>query len=122
MQIRNISPIRFSQSGSTCVFQIDYSAVFSQGEVASHFTFADSVRVMEDDTSDDDIVQNWLREESWTPTDTQDDWTWTVRVNEDDVDTELGGEEIYLQIRLRNVTTSSPSIFASTGIIQVSPG
>ncbi|MEJ3657313.1 hypothetical protein WEH80_30555 [Actinomycetes bacterium KLBMP 9759] len=114
--------MRFSQSGTTCTFQVDYSAVFDPGEVAAHFTFADSVRVMEDDTSDDDIVRNWLSEEPWTPTDTRDDWTWTVRVHEDDVDTELGGEEIYLQIRLRNVTTSSPSIFGSSRIIQVSPG
>jgi hypothetical protein len=122
MQIRNISPIRFSQSGSTCIFQIDYSAIFDQAEINAGFTFADSVRVMEEDTSDDDVVRNWLREEPWTPTDTRDDWTWTVRVHEDDVDTELGGEEIYMQIALRNVTASSPSIIGTSRVINVSPG
>ncbi|WP_170317131.1 hypothetical protein, partial [Acrocarpospora corrugata] len=76
----------------------------------------------EHDPSDDDIVKNWLPEEPWTPTTTQDDWTWTVRVKEDDVDTELGGEEIYLQIALRNMTTSSPPILGRSRLIQVSPG
>lgn len=122
MQIRNIGDIRFSQEGSICVFELDYSAVFSQAEINAGFTFADTVRVMEHDPSDDDVVRNWLTEERWTPTDTQDDWTWTVRVHEDDVDTELGGEEIYMQVALRNVTTSSPSIIGQARIIQVSPG
>jgi hypothetical protein len=122
MEIRNIGTIRFSQEGSTCVFALDYSAAFTQAEVRAGFRFADSVRVMEHDPSDDDIVKNWLPEEPWTPTTTQDNWTWTVRVNEDDVDTELGGEEIYMQIALRNVTTSSPRIIGQSRLIQVSPG
>jgi hypothetical protein len=114
--------ITASVNGSTWTFQVAYRATFTQDEVNQHFRFADRVRIMEDDdTSGDDVVSNWSQEESWVPDDTQDDWTWTVRVNEDAVDTELGGEEIYGQISLRNVTTSSGSIVGTSQIINVSP-
>ena len=119
----NVSTPRITASvnGSTWTFKVAYRATFTQDEVNAHFKFADKVRIMEDDTSDDDIVKNWSSEEPWVPDDTQDEWIWTVRVNEDNVDTELGGEEIYGQIALRNVTTSSPSIVRSSPNINVSP-
>ena len=112
----NVSTPRIAASvnGSTWTFKVAYRATFTQDEVNAHFKFADKVRIMEDDMSDDDIVKNWSSEEPWVPDDTQDEWIWTVRVNEDNVDTELGGEEIYGQIALRNVTTSSPSIVRSS--------
>lgn len=110
-----------SVSGDIWTFRLKYRATFTQSEVNAGFTFADSARLREEDDGADDVVVNWFREEPWVPNDTIDDWTWTIRVHEDHVDTELGGEEIYGQIALRNVTTSSGHIIKNSGIINVSP-
>ncbi|PTH90325.1 hypothetical protein C9J60_05035 [Streptomyces sp. A244] len=121
MDLSNLR-IETSVAGATWTFKVHYSALFTTQEINAGFLFADTAKIMEDDDVDDDLVHNWAPQDFYRPSQTRHDFVWTFRVHEDAVDTELGGEEIYGKVALRNVTTSSGWIMKDTGILQVSPG
>ena len=122
MDITNISPLRVQQNGNIWTFDADYTVTFRSDEIGGHFTFVDNAQLREEDDGADDVVVPWRGERPWKPTATKEHRSWRIRVSGDAVDTEWGGEEIYMQIGLRNVTTGSPGIVRRSPIVQVSPG
>jgi hypothetical protein len=101
----HISPVSLSQ---TFDITITYTLEFTNAEVNGPFEFEDSVRIREeDDTSGDDVIFNWSTPFVFNPTQASEDVSWKYGVVSRTVlDTELGGEEIYGQIFLRNRSTS----------------
>jgi hypothetical protein len=112
--------ITASQSGDRWTLIVSATEVFSPQEISNGFEFEDWVSLWEWDDSDHDFITNW-RAERYRPTSLRHAWQWTVNIAGDDLDTELGGEEIRAQIFLRNVTTSSAPIHRFTPILQISP-
>lgn len=124
MDIANqtISARRLSES--TWELTVRYDCTFTSQEVNPpfDFRFLDAVRIWEWDTSDHDVVTGWVRVEEFNPGATTINRTKVVRVSDDALDTELGGEEIRAQIHLRNTTISGIPVERFTPIIPLSPG
>ena len=122
MNITNIKPISAQKVGSNWKLTVKYTATFSADEATTHnYTFRDSISIREDDTSDDDVVTGFVAASNFNPSGLSVQRTLVANVNEEDLDTELGGEEIYAKIRLRNVTTSGVSMHKNTAIINLAP-
>jgi hypothetical protein len=109
MNITNIQPISASKSGNTWTLRVTYTATFTNQEKDAplNYTFRDSIRIMEDDPFDDDNVTGWVSATNFNPGANSVVRHLTAVVNGDDLDTELGGEEIYAKIRLRNFTPAA---------------
>jgi long-subunit fatty acid transport protein len=109
------TPVALSQ---THTLRITYTLEFTNAEVNGPFEFEDSTRIREeDDTSGDDVIFNWAVPFVFNSTQASDNVTWTYdTVSNTILDTELGGEEIYGQIFLRNRTTGQV-IQANTPIL-----
>ena len=107
MNITNIQPISASKSGNTWTLRVTYTATFTNQEKDAplNYTFRDSIRIMEDDPFDDDNVTGWVSATNFNPGANSLVRHLAAVVNGDDLDTELGGEEIYAKVRLRNFTT-----------------
>ncbi|MFN8661115.1 MAG: hypothetical protein U0075_04440 [Thermomicrobiales bacterium] len=86
------------------------------------FTFLDAVRIWEWDHHDHDLVTGWLRTENFCPIATSINRTKTLRVTDDMLDTELGGNEIRAQIHLRNTTISGLPVERFTPLLHLLPG
>jgi hypothetical protein len=101
---------------------ISYTARFDRAEFEGPVEFEDTVRLREeDDTSADDVIYDWATPDVFNPTQEFVPATWTYHsVPSDDLDTELGGEEIYGQVSLRNRSTGQV-IQANTTILNISP-
>lgn len=121
MDITNIRPLSVQQNGDMWTFEANYTATFRPDEIGGHFTFVDNAQLRESLPRPDDVVVPWRRERQWKPMTLKENRSWRITVNGDAVDTEWGGEEIYMQIGLRNVTTGSPGIVRRSPIVQVSP-
>jgi len=95
------SPIPLSSSWT---IKISYTARFTSDEINGPFEFEDSVRLREeDDTSGDDVIIDWATPSAFNPTREFEPFTWTyTAISSSELDTELGGEEIYGQIFLRD--------------------
>jgi hypothetical protein len=113
--------MRASQNGDRWTLIVSATEVFTPEEISNGFEFEDWVMLWEWDVSDHDHITNW-RAERFRPTSVRHSWEWTVNIAGDDLDTELGGEELRAQVFLRNVTTSSQPIHVFTPILQISPG
>ena len=123
MNITNIKPIQASQSGNTWTLKVTYTATFTNQEKNPplNYTFRDSIRIREDDPFSDDTVTGWVAASNFNPAANSVVRTLTAVVSGDDLDTELGGEEIYAQIRLRNFTTGGVPITKKTVNVNLAP-
>ena len=128
MNITNIQPISASKSGNTWTLKVTYTATFTDQEknMPLNYTFRESVRIMESDVGElfggaDDVITGWVSARNFNPEKNSVIRTLTVLVNGDDMDTELGGEEIYARIQLRNFTTGGVPLIKKTSIINLAP-
>ena len=123
MNITNIQPISASKPGNTWTLRVTYTATFTNQEKDAplNYTFRDSIRIMEDDPFDDDNVTGWISATNFNPSANSVVRHLTAVVNGDDLDTELGGEEIYAKIRLRNFTTGGVPLERRTAVINLAP-
>jgi hypothetical protein len=123
MNVTNIQAIQASQSGNTWTLVVRYTATFTNQEKDPplNYTFRDSIRIREDDPFVDDTITGWISASNFNPSTNSVVRTLTAVVNGNDLDTELGGEEIYAQIQLRNFTTGGVAIIRKTANINLSP-
>ena len=123
MNITNILPISVSQAGSTWTLRVTYTATFTNQEKDAplNYTFRDSIRIMESDTFSDDSVTGWVSASNFNPSINSVQRTLTAVVNGNDLDTELGGEEIYAKVQIRNFTTGGVPLVRKTSIVNLAP-
>lgn len=123
MDIQNLVFHAPRVEGDWWIFNVDYSAVFTQAEVSQQNNYADNIALMEDDDVDDDTVVPYGVVQGWKATEPRYDWTWTIRVHQDDLNTELGDEEIYAQLKLRKTfpPPASVDLVRNTGIRVLDP-
>ena len=123
MNITNILPISVSQAGRTWTLRVTYTATFTNQEKDAplNYTFRDSIRIMESDTFSDDSVTGWVSASNFNPSINSVQRTLTAVVNGNDLDTELGGEEIYAKVQIRNFTTGGVPLVRKTSIVNLAP-
>jgi hypothetical protein len=123
MNITNIQPISASQSGSLWTLKVTYTATFTDQEKNAplNYTFRDSIQIRESDTFSDDNITGFVAASNFNPSTNSVQRTLTTVVKGDDLDTELGGEEIYAKIQLRNFTTGGVPVVKKTAVINLSP-
>jgi hypothetical protein len=123
MNITNIGPLTASKVGNTWTLRVKYTATFTNQEKDPplNYVFRDSVQIWEDDPFSDDQITGWVGASNFNPSENAVARTLTAVVNGDDLDTELGGEEIYARIRLRNFTTGGVPLVKKTGVINLAP-
>ncbi len=126
MNISNLQPITAQKTGNSWKLTVKYTATFSPDEVnpfpqGHNYTFRDAIQIWEWDVSDHDQITGWISAPSFNPSATAVQRTLVAIVNGDELDTELGGEEVRARIRLRNVTTSGVPIYKYTPIILLAP-
>ncbi|KAM3106176.1 hypothetical protein [Phormidesmis sp. 146-33] len=123
MNITNIQPISASQSGSLWTLKVTYTATFTDQEKNPplNYTFRDSIQIRESDTFSDDNITGLVAASNFNPSTNSVQRTLTTVVKGDDLDTELGGEEIYAKIQLRNFTTGGVPVVRRTPVINLSP-
>ena len=100
-----------------------YTATFTDQEKNPplNYTFRDSIQIRESDTFSDDTITGFVSASNFNPSTNSVQRTLTAVVKGDDLDTELGGEEIYAKIQLRNFTTGGVPLVRKTAIINLSP-
>lgn len=123
MNIISVQPITASQSGSKWTLTVRYTATFTNQEKDPplNYTFRDSIQIWEDDPFSDDQITGWISASNFNPSSNSVVRTLTAVVSGDDLDTELGGEEIYAKIQLRNFTTGGVPLIRKTANINLSP-
>jgi hypothetical protein len=90
-------------NGGTWRIHVRYDAVFSRYEL-DHFKFRDGFVLWEQDTlSDNDQLSGVVNIEYFNPSTSPMHREKLVDIDEDSLDTEWGEEELYAQIRLRNL-------------------
>ena len=107
-------------AGNQWRLSVTYTATFSAFEVAN-FNFRDAIQVWEDDPFDDDKLTGWRNDANFNPGAASVVRTKTTTVSGDTLDTELGGEEIFMKIRLYNVDLNTPPVVKSSGNINLAP-
>jgi len=123
MNITQIRPLTVSKSGNMWTLRVTYTAAFTNQEVAQplNYTFRDSIQIWEDDVLRNDKITGWVGASNFNPASASVVRTLTAVVNGDDLDTELGGEEIFAKIRLRNFTTGGVPQERNTANINLAP-
>ena len=109
----NIGPISLSAqqlSASKWRLTAKYTATFSAQEVSPplNFVFRDAFQIWEDDPVNDDQITGWVAVSNFNQSSTSVARILTHVISGDDLDTELGGEEIKVRVRLRNVSLNFP--------------
>jgi hypothetical protein len=107
-----IGPVELlvSQNGSNFDFTINYSLNFSQVEVDQNFEFEHQIVFWESDADepfgggDDDLFH--VEREFTNPDSTVERFSFIVSATEDELDTEIDGEEIWAEVYARNSTTA----------------
>jgi hypothetical protein len=107
-------------AGNQWRLSVTYTATFSAFEVAN-FNFRDAIQVWEDDPFDDDRLTGWRNDANFNPGAASVVRTKTTTVSGDTLDTELGGEEIFMKIRLFNVDLNTPPVVKSSSNINLAP-
>jgi hypothetical protein len=119
--ITNVQPPKAQKlAGDKWKLSVTYTATFSGPEVAT-FNFRDAIQVWEDDPWDNDKVTGWRNDATFNPATTSVVRTKTTTVSGDALDTELGGEEIYLKIRLFNSDLNTPPIVKNSSVNPLAP-
>jgi hypothetical protein len=102
--------------------RITYTLRFEAAECSGPTEFEDSVRLREeDDTSADDVITNWATPFVFNPIQEFEPVEWTYNsMTPESLDTELGAEEIYGQVWVRNRSTSQ-AVQSNTQILSIAP-
>jgi hypothetical protein len=102
--------------------RITYTLRFEPAEFNGPFEFEDSVRLREeDDTSGDDVIFDWEFPFVFNPTQEFEPVEWTYNsISPLNLDTELGAEEIYGQIFVRDRPTTRV-VQSNTNILPIAP-
>jgi hypothetical protein len=96
------SATKSTTSGDNWKLTVTYDAVFSAFELAN-FTFRDGFEVWEDDPINDDKLTGVVAVSTFNPSVSPTRRTLTTTISGDTLDTELGQEELYTIVRLRNL-------------------
>ena len=101
-----ISPI---PSSSSFTIKVLYTLRFTPAEFSGPTEFEDTVRLREDDdTSGDDVISDWTNHFVFNPVQEFEPVVWTYSaISASELDTELGGEEIYGQVWVKNRATGA---------------
>ncbi|WP_447009520.1 hypothetical protein [Saccharothrix hoggarensis] len=111
-----------SQNGDRWTLVTSVTETFTPQEISAGWEFEDWASVWEWDDSDHDFITNF-GVTRFRPASLRESFSWTwSNVPGDVLDTELGGEEIRVQVFLRNFSTGSAAIHRFTPILQISPG
>ncbi|MFE9676950.1 hypothetical protein ACFYO5_22825 [Streptomyces sp. NPDC006259] len=106
------------QSGDNWTIKFSRTLNFSSFEISNQFPFQAWAELWEQDDSDDDFIGR-TRASNVSPV-SGTTLTATFRKTSDQLDTELGGEEIYVKALLKNLETGA--VFqVATQRIQISP-
>jgi hypothetical protein len=121
-RITNIQPPTAQKLNGRWQLSITYTAKFSSFEVAT-FNFRDAIQVWESDGwfSDDDRLTPWRNNVTFNPDSREVVRTKTTTVSSDDLNTELGAEEVYLKIRLFNSDLDTTPIIKNSPTINLAP-
>jgi hypothetical protein len=128
MNITNIQPLQASKSGNNWTLTARYTATFTNEErdAPHNYTFRDSIKIMESDEGGlfggaDDPITGWVTARNFNPAENAVTRTVSTVVNGSDLDTEIGGEEVYAKVQLRNFTTGGLPVVKKTGRINLAP-
>jgi hypothetical protein len=97
-----LSATKTTGAGDTWRLTATYDAVFSKFELDA-FTYRDGFVVWEDDPFDNDKLTGVVGVSVFNPTTSPTKRTITTTISGDTLDTELGEEEIFVIVRLRNL-------------------
>jgi hypothetical protein len=109
-------------SGPSWTLTVKYTAVFTPPEVnaPNNFVFRDAIEVWEDDPISDDYITVGGGS-VFNPNELRVPRTISLAVHEDALDTELGEEEIFAKVRLRNVSLNVLMPKKKTNTVHFSP-
>jgi hypothetical protein len=108
------------QLGANWRLTVHWTETFTPDEISNGFEFEDWITFWEWDDTDHDHILNGAVDR-FRPTSLKHNWEWAFTIPGENLDTELGGEEIRAQVFLRNATTSSSAINRLSPILQISP-
>jgi hypothetical protein len=104
ISISNIKVSVEQPSSNLWRFTVLYDATFSQFEV-DNFTFLEGFEIWEEDTFDDDQVTRLVGKVQFNPSKIQElKRKLVAEVSGTTLDTELGAEEIYVKVKVENLT------------------
>ncbi len=116
-----ISAKKTSGAGDNWDVTVEYDALFSAFELTTaNFTYRDGFVLWEDDPFDNDQLTGVVAVSVFNPTVSPVHRKMTFRVSGDTLDTELGQEELFAVIRLRNLDLNILKT-RKTGILKLSP-
>jgi hypothetical protein len=114
-----ISAKKSSGQGDNWDVTVEYDAVFSGFELAN-FTYRDGFVLWEDDPWDNDQLTGVVAVSVFNPSASPTHRKMTFRISGDTLDTELGQEELFAVVRLRNLDLNILQT-KKTGILHLSP-
>lgn len=118
--VTNIQSPTAQRSGNQWTLSVTYTATFSPFEV-TNFNFNDAIQVWESDPFDDDRLTGWRNSTHFNPASGSVTRTKSTTVSNNVLDTEIGGEEIYLKIRLYNTDLNTTPVVRNSGVINLAP-
>jgi hypothetical protein len=102
--IKNIQVSVEQPSNNLWRFTVFYDVAFTQFEV-DNFTFLEGFEIWEDDNFNDDKVTRLVGKVQFKPSKTQESKRKLVaEVSGSTLDTELGAEEIYVKVKVQNIS------------------
>jgi hypothetical protein len=122
MQIQNVRLSAEQLSSNKWRLTVRYIAVFDPVEVNPplNFTFRDGFQIWEDDPVNDDQLTGYVALSNFNPAGTVVQRVLSHDISGDTLDTEIGGEEIKVKLRLRNVNLNF-AIHKWSGTISLAP-
>lgn len=117
-----ISAQKSSDSGNVWDITVEYDAIFSSWELnEANFSFRDGFVLWEDDDFSDDLLTGVVGVSVFNPTTSPTHRKMSVRIDGGTLDTELGEEELYAQVRLRNLQLNLLYPSVPTPVLAISP-
>ncbi|MFB7864924.1 hypothetical protein [Streptomyces sp. NPDC056069] len=109
--------VRQRSGGTLWDMKVDYNLNFTTFDRTNQFAFQSWCDIWEQDSDDDDLIR---RGKKANVSPVNQSRTASFTISSSDLDTELGGEEIYARCFVRNMETGSQPASYSTRI-QISP-
>jgi len=105
-EIKNIAlkATKSTTSGNTWQLTVQYDCVLTEKELRYDFDYKDSFEVWEDDPFNDDKLTGKVGVSFFDPSTKLVKRTLTANINGSTLNTEIGGEEIYVKVFLENTT------------------
>ncbi|MDX6683412.1 MAG: hypothetical protein QOG94_3451 [Solirubrobacteraceae bacterium] len=117
-----ISAQKSSASGNSWEITVEYDATFSAYELnQANFTYRDGFVLMEDDDFFDDQLTGVVGVSVFNPTKSPTHRTMRARIDGETLDTELGQEELFAVVRLRNLDLNFLHQTVASPVMTLSP-